>query len=138
MAPSLGETCCCLQVWLEANLSEAMSPGGRTAELEQGWSPWFCALNKQAASPTQSAVASQQATCQHHDMSAFQEIWFTDTEVVLAFLCKGLPGKKRNGEFCRQKSLALLHSDTAFQHYYLPDTMRSDFKMLVTSDYKEQ
>lgn len=46
--------------------------------------------------------------------------------------------EKGNREYFRQKSLALLHSDTAFQHYYLLDTMRSDFKMLVTSDYKEK
>lgn len=44
--------------------------------------------------------------------------------------------KRGMGGRFRQKSLALLHSDTAFQHYYLLDTMRSDFKMLVTSDYK--
>lgn len=46
--------------------------------------------------------------------------------------------EKGNREYLRQKSLALLHSDTAFQHYYLLDTMRYDFKMLVISDYKEQ
>lgn len=46
--------------------------------------------------------------------------------------------EKGNREYFRQKSLALLHSDTAFQHYYLLDTMRYDFKMLVISDYKEQ
>lgn len=133
LAPCLGEMCCCWQEWLEADLSEAMRPVGRSAKLEQGWSHWFCALNKQAAlsySKCSSFTASY--------LPMFQEIWFSDTEVVLAFLCNGLPGKKRNGEFFRQKSLALLHSDTAFQHYYLLDTMRSDFKMLVTSDYKEQ
>lgn len=37
------------QVWLEVDLSEAMRPGGRSAKLGQGWSPWFYALNKQAA-----------------------------------------------------------------------------------------
>lgn len=45
--------------------------------------------------------------------------------------------KRGTGSFLGKKSLALLHSDTAFQHYYLLDSMRSDFKMLVTSDYKE-
>lgn len=46
--------------------------------------------------------------------------------------------EKWDREYFRQKSLALLHSETAFHHYYLLDITRSDFKMLVTGDYKEQ
>lgn len=77
-----------------------MRPGGRTAKLERtGVVTLVLHPEQPVCCPTQSAAASQQATCQHLDQSMFQEIWFSDTEVVLVFFCNGLPGKREQGIF---------------------------------------